>query len=338
MNRLEYIKEIEKHIKYKVSSQELKEIVNDYAEFFDESRKQGRSDEDIMKSLGDPKQLAKEIISTDVAVTSMGASASSKKIFDIFTRQVSPDSNKKNTFDEVDDTYKEVSDKRTQEQKDEMKEKRWAEKKDRREKSEEKQKIKNEEKAKREDENIKMRNDNNERYHAYRMKKSHETSMIGRIWNGLRMGICGLFKGIYHLVVMCFAMAMGCALVAVAVFLMVCAVTVVMGSTVIGLFSDQMFMITTILLTTGLFLLSIGSLLGGVYLVIATYKGIKSPKTSMQAQLRQPIQHTQSQQKADPKSVDSVVSQVQAVQQEEVPEPPITQKKEAVEEVDTVTI
>ena len=66
MTRFEYIKEIERLLKNKMSDNELYDIMRDYAEFFEEGKKQGKTEDEVMKSLGNPSDIAKEILDEEV--------------------------------------------------------------------------------------------------------------------------------------------------------------------------------------------------------------------------------------------------------------------------------
>ena len=66
MTRFEYIKEIEKFLKTRLPENELYDIMRDYAEFFEEGKKQGKTEEEIMTSLGTPKSIAEGILSEEI--------------------------------------------------------------------------------------------------------------------------------------------------------------------------------------------------------------------------------------------------------------------------------
>lgn len=68
MNRFEYIKEIEKLLKNQISDTELYDIMRDYTEFFEEGKKQGKTEQEVIKSLGDPIDIAKEILGTELDI------------------------------------------------------------------------------------------------------------------------------------------------------------------------------------------------------------------------------------------------------------------------------
>lgn len=60
MNKEEYLKKLSKQIK-KVSVDEKKELLSDYEEHFRIGVENGRTEEEISKALGDPKNVAKQI-------------------------------------------------------------------------------------------------------------------------------------------------------------------------------------------------------------------------------------------------------------------------------------
>ncbi|MTK10751.1 MAG: DUF1700 domain-containing protein, partial [Clostridiaceae bacterium] len=60
MNKEEYLKKLSKLIK-KVSVDEKKELLSDYEEHFRIGMENGRTEEEISKALGDPKNVAKQI-------------------------------------------------------------------------------------------------------------------------------------------------------------------------------------------------------------------------------------------------------------------------------------
>jgi uncharacterized membrane protein len=60
MNREEFLKELEERL-IGISKEDKKEILQDYEEHFKIGKKKKRSEEEIAKSLGEPKEIAKEI-------------------------------------------------------------------------------------------------------------------------------------------------------------------------------------------------------------------------------------------------------------------------------------
>lgn len=62
MTRLEYLKYLESHLKGRLSREEINEIMRDYGEYFTEGEKQGKTDWEIIITLGDPRETARQII------------------------------------------------------------------------------------------------------------------------------------------------------------------------------------------------------------------------------------------------------------------------------------
>lgn len=62
MTKLEYLKQLEDALKNKLNRNEINEIMRDYAEYFVEGHNQGKSDYEIATKLGEPKEVARNII------------------------------------------------------------------------------------------------------------------------------------------------------------------------------------------------------------------------------------------------------------------------------------
>lgn len=62
MNKMEYLERLESCLKWKVSKRELDDIMRDYAEYFEEGRRQSKADSEISAKLGDPEIVAQQII------------------------------------------------------------------------------------------------------------------------------------------------------------------------------------------------------------------------------------------------------------------------------------
>ncbi|WP_080875300.1 DUF1700 domain-containing protein [Oceanobacillus timonensis] len=60
MNKLDFLKELKVYLQ-DLSSQEQKEIIQDFEEHFEMGRAEGKTDEEIVRSLGSPQQIAKEL-------------------------------------------------------------------------------------------------------------------------------------------------------------------------------------------------------------------------------------------------------------------------------------
>ena len=63
MSRYEYLKTLENHLKLSLSKNEINDILRDYGEYFTEGENQGKSEWEIIAKLGDPKEVAQQIIS-----------------------------------------------------------------------------------------------------------------------------------------------------------------------------------------------------------------------------------------------------------------------------------
>ncbi len=62
MNKLEYLKTLETALQTRMGQQEVNEVIRDYAEYFAEGARQGKSDEEIAANLGDPIEVARQVI------------------------------------------------------------------------------------------------------------------------------------------------------------------------------------------------------------------------------------------------------------------------------------
>ena len=63
MSRYEYLKTLENHLRLSLSRSEINDILRDYGEYFNEGENQGKSEWEIIAKLGDPKEVARQIIS-----------------------------------------------------------------------------------------------------------------------------------------------------------------------------------------------------------------------------------------------------------------------------------
>lgn len=63
MSRFEYLKTLESHLRLSLSRSEINDILRDYGEYFTEGENQGKGEWEIIAKLGDPKEVAKQIIS-----------------------------------------------------------------------------------------------------------------------------------------------------------------------------------------------------------------------------------------------------------------------------------
>ncbi len=60
MNRKEFFKDLSKYLRG-IPREDEEDIINDFEEHFDMGEKEGRTEEDLAKSLGDPKALANQL-------------------------------------------------------------------------------------------------------------------------------------------------------------------------------------------------------------------------------------------------------------------------------------
>ncbi len=70
MSKLEYLKQLEDALSGKISAAELNDIIRDYAEYFEEGKKQGKTEDEISKNLGIPFEVAEQILNSDKEVKS----------------------------------------------------------------------------------------------------------------------------------------------------------------------------------------------------------------------------------------------------------------------------
>ena len=67
MNRSEYIAQLTAALRGKLAFDEIEDIVRDYQEFFDEGVRQGKSEEQVAAELGNPRDVAQQILSEERA-------------------------------------------------------------------------------------------------------------------------------------------------------------------------------------------------------------------------------------------------------------------------------
>lgn len=63
MTKLEYLKQLEDALKNRMSRKEIDEIIRDYAEYFAEGERQGKSEFETVRGLGTPQEVADQILS-----------------------------------------------------------------------------------------------------------------------------------------------------------------------------------------------------------------------------------------------------------------------------------
>ena len=86
MNRSEYIAQLTAALRGKLTFDEIEDIVRDYQEFFDEGVRQGKSEEQVAAELGNPRDVAQQILSEERETPSSGTASSEGGFRDSFTR------------------------------------------------------------------------------------------------------------------------------------------------------------------------------------------------------------------------------------------------------------
>ena len=75
MNRSEYIAQLTAALRGKLAFDEIEDIVRDYQEFFDEGVRQGKSEEQVAAELGNPRDVAQQILSEERETPSSGTAS-----------------------------------------------------------------------------------------------------------------------------------------------------------------------------------------------------------------------------------------------------------------------
>lgn len=65
MNKYDFITGLQRNLTGKVSTEKLQELTRYYNQYIDEQIRKGKSEEEVLQSLGDPRLLAKSIISAE---------------------------------------------------------------------------------------------------------------------------------------------------------------------------------------------------------------------------------------------------------------------------------
>lgn len=65
MDKYEFITNLQRHLTGKVSVQKLQEITAYYSSYIDTEIRKGKSEEEVLGALGDPRLLAKTIVETE---------------------------------------------------------------------------------------------------------------------------------------------------------------------------------------------------------------------------------------------------------------------------------
>ena len=86
MNRSEYIAQLTAALRGKLAVNEIEDIVRDYQEFFDEGVRQGKSEQQVAAELGNPRDVAEQILSDERAAPDSGAASGDGSFRESFAR------------------------------------------------------------------------------------------------------------------------------------------------------------------------------------------------------------------------------------------------------------
>lgn len=79
MNKLEYLRTLENALHTRLNQREVNDVIRDYAEYFAEGARQGKTDEEMAANLGDPIEVARQVIAESQEVNAPAGPASEKK-------------------------------------------------------------------------------------------------------------------------------------------------------------------------------------------------------------------------------------------------------------------
>lgn len=65
MNKYEFVTNLQRHLTGKVTPEKLQEITRYYNDYIDTEVRKGKSEEEVLEMLGDPRLLAKSIVETE---------------------------------------------------------------------------------------------------------------------------------------------------------------------------------------------------------------------------------------------------------------------------------
>lgn len=65
MNKYEFVTNLQRHLTGKVTPEKLREITQYYNDYIDSEIRKGKSEEEVLEMLGDPRLLAKSIAETE---------------------------------------------------------------------------------------------------------------------------------------------------------------------------------------------------------------------------------------------------------------------------------
>lgn len=78
MTKLEYLKQLEDALKNRMSRKDIDDIIRDYAEYFAEGQRQGKSEFETARGLGTPQEVAEQIVSEGMGNTQSAINAKVK--------------------------------------------------------------------------------------------------------------------------------------------------------------------------------------------------------------------------------------------------------------------
>ena len=65
MTKLDYLSSLERYLKRQIPEEEIYEIMRDYAEYFEDGKNQGKTEDEISASLGSPYDIARQIVTEE---------------------------------------------------------------------------------------------------------------------------------------------------------------------------------------------------------------------------------------------------------------------------------
>ncbi len=65
MTKLDYLSSLERYLKRQIPEEEIYEIMRDYAEYFEDGKNQGKTEDEISAGLGSPYEVAQQILTEE---------------------------------------------------------------------------------------------------------------------------------------------------------------------------------------------------------------------------------------------------------------------------------
>ncbi len=65
MTKLDYLSSLERYLKRQLPEEEIYEIMRDYAEYFEDGKNQGKTEDEISAGLGSPYEVAQQILTEE---------------------------------------------------------------------------------------------------------------------------------------------------------------------------------------------------------------------------------------------------------------------------------